>query len=172
MADEFFRPFFTNAVWAQGEVPPGLWYNAVLGNNNSALGIKATDLDRKLSYGGAAWWMPTTHEFGPRGAYGDWENHDKVATRFGLATPRVRKTGRSIRHHRTFKQHHYEIGRQFKCVRHGVAGAGRHRTGCRLPYTLDRRGDQVQGILPAGRILQPLARQICRRRAAAREVYS
>ncbi len=30
--------------------------------------------------------MPTTKEFGPRGAYGDWEQHDKVATRFGVST--------------------------------------------------------------------------------------
>jgi hypothetical protein len=32
------------------------------------------------------WWMPTTKEFGPRGAYGDWEMHQKVATRFGVST--------------------------------------------------------------------------------------
>ena len=32
------------------------------------------------------WWMPTTKEFGPRGAYGDYEMHDKVATRFGFST--------------------------------------------------------------------------------------
>jgi hypothetical protein len=84
MVDEFFRPYFTNGVWAQGEVLPGLWYNAMVGNNSSSLGIKATDLDRKLTYGGSAWWMPTTHEFGPRGGYGDFESHDKVATRFGF----------------------------------------------------------------------------------------
>jgi hypothetical protein len=84
MADEFFRPYFTNGAWAQGEILPGLWYNAVLGNNNSSLGIKAVELDRKLSYGASLWYMPTTHEFGPRGAYGDWERHDKVATRFGI----------------------------------------------------------------------------------------
>jgi hypothetical protein len=29
--------------------------------------------------------MPTTHEFGPRGAYGDWEWHEQVATRFGVS---------------------------------------------------------------------------------------
>ena len=34
------------------------------------------------------WWMPTTKEFGPRGAYGDWEHHDKLATRFGFSTTR------------------------------------------------------------------------------------
>ena len=86
MADEFFRPYFGYGVWAQGELTPGLWYNAQVGNNSSSLGIKASQLDRKLSAGASVWWMPTTHEFGPRGAYGDWESHEKVATRFGIST--------------------------------------------------------------------------------------
>jgi hypothetical protein len=30
--------------------------------------------------------MPTTKEFGPKGAYGDWEFHEKLATRFGVST--------------------------------------------------------------------------------------
>jgi len=85
MADEFFRPYFSYGVWAQGEVTPGFWYNAQIANNLSALGIKANQLDRKASYGASVWWMPTTHEFGPRGAYGDWEMHEKVATRFGIS---------------------------------------------------------------------------------------
>ena len=86
MADEFFRPYFTNGVWAQGEIVSGLWYNVMVGNNMSALGVKATQLDRQFSSGASVWWMPTTKEFGPRGAYGDWENHEKVATRFGIST--------------------------------------------------------------------------------------
>lgn len=86
MADEYFRPFFSSGVWAQGEVVPGLWYNAQLGNSNSALGIKSNQLDRRFSSGASMWWMPTTHEFGPKGGYGDWEHHDKVATRFGFST--------------------------------------------------------------------------------------
>jgi hypothetical protein len=32
--------------------------------------------------------MPTTKEFGPRGAYGDWEMHEKLATRFGFSVSR------------------------------------------------------------------------------------
>ena len=88
MADEFFRPYFGSGVWAQGEVLPGLWYNAVMTNNNSSLGVKSSQLDRTFSNGFSAWWMPTTHEFGPRGGYGDWEWHDKVATRFGVSTTR------------------------------------------------------------------------------------
>lgn len=86
MADEYFRPYFSNGVWAQGEIAPGLWYNLMASNNLSALGIKATQLDRTWGTGASFWWMPTTREFGPRGAYGDWEYHEKVATRFGISS--------------------------------------------------------------------------------------
>jgi len=85
MADEFFRPFFGSGVYATGEVVPGLWYTAAVSNNSSSLGTKASQLDRKYTYGGTVWWMPTTHEFGPRGAYGDWEWHEELATRFGMS---------------------------------------------------------------------------------------
>jgi hypothetical protein len=85
MADEFFRPYFGSGVWAQGEVTPGLWYNAMVGGTNSILGVKSSQLDRQFSAGASAWWMPTTKEFGPRGGYGDWEWHEKVATRFGAS---------------------------------------------------------------------------------------
>jgi hypothetical protein len=88
MADEFFRPFFGSGVWAQGEVVPGLWYNAVMTNNSSSLGVKSSQLDRTFTTGASMWWMPTTKEFGPRGAYGDYERHEKVATRFGFSTTR------------------------------------------------------------------------------------
>ncbi len=86
MADEFFRPYFGQGLYANGEITPGLFYQAVLSNSNSALGVKASDLDRKFTRGGSLWWMPTTKEFGPRGAYGDWEWHEDVATRFGIST--------------------------------------------------------------------------------------
>lgn len=91
MADEFFRPFFTNGIWATGEVTAGLWYNVMLGNNLSALGITANQLTRDWAYAGSIWWMPTTHEFGPQGAYGDWEQHTRVATRFGVSTTHSRE---------------------------------------------------------------------------------
>ena len=91
MADEFFRPYFSQAFWAQGEIIPGLWYNAAVANNSSALGIRATQLDRHFSTGGSMWWMPTTKEFGPKGSYGDWENHEQIATRFGFSTTRSRE---------------------------------------------------------------------------------
>jgi hypothetical protein len=86
MADEFFRPYFAFGTWAQGSLTPGFWYNAFIGNNSSSLGITAAQLDRTPSTGLSFWWMPTTKEFGPRGAYGDWEMHENVATRLGVST--------------------------------------------------------------------------------------
>jgi Protein of unknown function (DUF3011) len=91
MADEFFRPFFGSGAYVQGEAVRGLWYNAMIGNSNSALGIRATQLDRRFTTGGSVWWMPTTKEFGPRGAFGDWEQHEQLATRFGVSTTQSRE---------------------------------------------------------------------------------
>jgi hypothetical protein len=91
MADEFFRPFFTNGIWASGEPVSGLWYIGMIGDNLSALGITANQLTRAFAAGGSVWWMPTTKEFGPQGAYGDWENHDRLATRFGVSAMRSRE---------------------------------------------------------------------------------
>lgn len=86
MADEFFRPYFGAGVWVQGEPVKGLWYNVMLSDLNSILGVRATQLDRRWTTGASMWWMPTTQEFGPRGAYGDWEYHDKLATRVGFSS--------------------------------------------------------------------------------------
>jgi hypothetical protein len=85
MADEFFRPFFSQGVFGQGTIFPRLEYRWMLGNNNSNLDVPATRLDRKLSAAGALTWLPTTGEFGPRGGFGDYENHEKIATRFNAA---------------------------------------------------------------------------------------
>lgn len=84
MADEFFRGSFSGSVWANGEILPGLWYHAAIANNLSQLGITAGQLTREIGTGYGLWWMPTTHEFGPNGAYGDWEYHEQLATRFGF----------------------------------------------------------------------------------------
>jgi hypothetical protein len=91
MADEFFRPYFGSGVWAQGEAVPGFWYNAMISNSNSQLGVTAVELDRRYTTSGSVWWTPTTKEFGPRGGYGDYEWHERVATRFGMSTTQSRE---------------------------------------------------------------------------------
>lgn len=85
MADEFFRPYFSQGVFAKGNILPRLEYRWMVGNNNSNLDVPAVKLDRDLSAGFAITWLPTTGEFGPRGAFGDFEGHQDLATRFNFA---------------------------------------------------------------------------------------
>ncbi len=57
----------------------------MLGNNLSILGVDAEQLDGKFQTVAAALrWMPTTGEYGERGgAFGDYEDHQELATRIG-----------------------------------------------------------------------------------------
>ncbi len=85
MTEDALRGGFTNGFFAVGEIVPRLNYWAMIGNNLSQLGIKAANLTRNMSSGVSLSWMPTTGEFGPRGGNGDFEDHQKLATRFGTS---------------------------------------------------------------------------------------
>lgn len=85
MAEDALRGGFTNGIYASGEILPRLRYLAVYGNNLSILGIKASNLTRHYSKSISLEWQPTTGEFGPRGGNGDFEHHEKLATRFGAS---------------------------------------------------------------------------------------
>lgn len=84
MAEDALRGGFTNGFFVMGEIVPRLNYTVMVGNNLSNLGITAGQLTRNLSKGINLVWLPTTGEFGPRGGNGDWEEHQQVATRFGV----------------------------------------------------------------------------------------
>jgi hypothetical protein len=83
MADEFFRPSYTSGFWIKGDLTEGLRYQAMIGNNLSTLGVSSAQLDNHFStIATALVWEPTTGEFGK--GYGDFEDHQEVATRLGL----------------------------------------------------------------------------------------
>jgi len=85
IADEFFRGSYTNGVWLKGDVGQKLKYNVMFATNLSILGVSASQIDNKLdtqSY--ALQWLPTTGEFGLFGTFGDYDYHEKVATRVGV----------------------------------------------------------------------------------------
>lgn len=84
MVEDALRGGFTNGLTLSGEVVPRLNYTLMVGNNLSQLGIKANQLTRNMSRGATLVWMPTTGEFGPRGGNGDFETHEKPATRLGV----------------------------------------------------------------------------------------
>jgi hypothetical protein len=81
-ADEFFRGSYTTGFWLKGELSTKVKYMAMLANNLSTLGVSAAQLDTTLnttSY--MVQWLPTTGEFGLYGTFGDFDHHEKVATR-------------------------------------------------------------------------------------------
>ncbi len=86
IADEYMRPSYTSGIQARGEILKKLSYSFMLGNNMSTLGVDAGQLDAKLNtFSGALVYLPTTGEYGMfNGSYGDYDNHQEVATRVGV----------------------------------------------------------------------------------------
>jgi hypothetical protein len=85
MADEYFRGSYTNGVWVKGEIATKWKYMAMVATNLSILGVSAAQIDNKLntqSY--MLQWLPTTGEFGLYGTFGDYDDHQKVATRLAV----------------------------------------------------------------------------------------
>jgi hypothetical protein len=81
-SDEFFRGSYTSGVWLKGELSTKLKYMAMLANNLSTLGVSAAQLDNKLNTTSfMLQWLPSTGEFGLYGTFGDYDDHQKVATR-------------------------------------------------------------------------------------------
>jgi hypothetical protein len=82
IADEFFRGSYTTGFWLKGELSTKLKYMAMLANNLSTLGVSASQLDNKLETTSfMLQWLPSTGEFGLYGTFGDFDGHEKLATR-------------------------------------------------------------------------------------------
>jgi hypothetical protein len=85
ISDEFFRGSYTTGVWLKGELATKFKYMAMLANNLSTLGVSAAQLDNTFdtqSY--MLQWLPTTGEFGLYGTFGDYDYHEKLATRLAV----------------------------------------------------------------------------------------
>src|SRR5436853_5781242 len=94
MADNFFRPGFTQGVWATGEPLTGLYYHVFMGNGLNTLTIPTAKIDRNLVYSGIAWWEPLG-PYGPpgrgRNMYDYYDAHAKPAIRIGSSYTRSRE---------------------------------------------------------------------------------
>jgi len=94
MADNFFRPAFTQGVWANGELAKGLYYLAFVGNGLNTLNISATKIDTNLLTSGSVWWEPLGDYSEPgksRNMYDDYFASRKVRIRLGTAFTRSRE---------------------------------------------------------------------------------
>jgi len=94
MADNFFRPGFTQGVWASGDLGHGVNYLGFIGNGLNTLNISAQKIDTHMVYSGSLWWEPTG-AYGPggksRNMYDDYFATKKVRTRFGTAFTKSRE---------------------------------------------------------------------------------
>jgi hypothetical protein len=94
MADNFFRPGFTQGVWATGEPVTGLNYQAFVGNGLNTLNISANKIDTHLLFSGSVWWEPLGPYGEPgkaRNMYDDYFAADHVRIRAGTAFTRSRE---------------------------------------------------------------------------------
>src|SRR5262245_53391703 len=94
MADNFFRPGFTQGVWAKGEPASGLNYLAFLGNGLNTLNISATKIDTHLLGSGSVWWEPLGPYSEPgksRNMYDDYFSAKTIRIRLGTSFTRSRE---------------------------------------------------------------------------------
>jgi len=88
MADNFFRPGFTQGAWASGELGAGVNYLAFVGNGLNTLSISANKIDTHLAKSGSVWWEPLGAYGEPgkaRNMYDDYFASKKVRIRIGTA---------------------------------------------------------------------------------------
>src|SRR5271170_5081256 len=95
MADNFFRPGFTQGVVMNGQPVKGLNYLAMAGNGLNTLSIAANKIDTNLLVSGSLWWEPLG-DYGPPGGrdrnmYDDYFSSGKVRIRLGTSFTRARE---------------------------------------------------------------------------------
>jgi hypothetical protein len=91
MADNFFRPGFTQGAWASGDLAKGVSYLAFVGNGLNTLNISANKIDTHLVSSGSVWWEPLGAYGEPgkaRNMYDDYYSSKKVRIRIGTAATR------------------------------------------------------------------------------------
>jgi hypothetical protein len=94
MADNFFRPGFTQGVWANGEPVKGLNYLVFVGNGLNTLNVTASKIDTNLLTAGSVWWEPlgAYSEAGKsRQMYDDYFATKKTRIRIGTSFTRSRE---------------------------------------------------------------------------------
>ena len=94
MADNFFRPGFTQGFWANGEPGKGLNYLAFVGNGLNTLNISASKIDTNLLLSGSVWWEPLGLYSEPgksRQMYDDYFASKKTRVRIGTSVTRSRE---------------------------------------------------------------------------------
>jgi len=94
MADNFFRPGFTQGLWANGELGKGLNYIAFVGNALNSINVSAAKIDAHLLVSGSVWWEPLGRYAEPGKSvnmYDDYFAKKKVRIRLGTSFTQSRE---------------------------------------------------------------------------------
>jgi hypothetical protein len=95
MADQFFRPSFTQGAWILGEPWKGFNYQLFVGNGLNTLTVPTSKIDPHLLYSGSVWWEPLGTYGIPgtraRGMYDDYQDHKKPVVRFGTSVTKSKE---------------------------------------------------------------------------------
>ena len=95
IADEYHRPSYTTGFYVYGNLESNLQYKVVLGNNLSQLGVNAVQLDAEFNtFSASLNWSPQG-DYGARGGWGDFEEHEELVTNFGLGLTQSREDRQS-----------------------------------------------------------------------------
>jgi hypothetical protein len=94
MADNFFRPSFTQGIWIDGQPTKSLYYMVFVGDGLSTLAVPLAKTKTGLVTSATVDWQPLG-QYGPpgraKGMYNDYENHQKPVIRLGTAFTRSRE---------------------------------------------------------------------------------
>ena len=95
MADQFFRPGFTQGAWIDGEPWKGFHYELFVGDGLNTLTVPTGKIDPHLVYSGSVWWEPLGTYGIPgtraRSMYDDYEDHKKPVVRFGTSATKSKE---------------------------------------------------------------------------------
>ena len=94
LADNFFRPGFTQGLWTTGEPITGLFHQLFVGNGLNTLTIPTGKIDTNLMFAGSVWWEPLG-PYGPpgkaRNMYDDYYISESPVIRVGTSYTRSRE---------------------------------------------------------------------------------
>lgn len=94
MADNFFRPAFTQGIQANGELTKNWHYLVQVANGLNTLNISAAKIDTNLALSGSTWWEPLG-AYAPAGKsvnmYDDYFSEKKLRIRLGTSFTRSRE---------------------------------------------------------------------------------
>jgi hypothetical protein len=95
MADQFFRPGFTQGAWIDGEPLKGFHYELFVGDGLNTLTVPTGKIDPHLVYSGSVWWEPLGTYGIPgtraRSMYDAYQDRKKPLVRFGVSATKSKE---------------------------------------------------------------------------------